>query len=709
MKHNTIRRAAALLMILLALTAAWPAAARAEGGSLFVTGYTVTDAFGFPLGSIAKGTSVNINVSLKDIGSEVTDPSLLDVVKLDDSFTGGSLSVVKTSAEGMPLTYDIRLINLQYKGVGQSLKLQVGRAGSPESYQGVELTITEAVVFEAPQPQQPPAPEPAPAPMVLVSRSDLPFPLAAGQETEVVVTFRNMGNVPLTSVVAVFAPSDGLTIMGGSGSFPLQDIPGGGEGSVRLRLSAAKNVTGSSLSLGVDLKFNYFNNVAFAQGTASDRVSIPVQPRESVPQPVVLVTRSPMSKPLSANETADITLTFQNTGTAALVSPVATVAASESLTILNDTSTFLLKDIGPGGSDSITVKVRAAKEIASAGQSLTTELKYSYDNGEALTPASATDRVNISANPTAAASGVRTDAPVPNVVIRKFSYGDSSVAAGSKFTLGLTFENTGNLKIENVVATVDGGENFTMDGGTNTFYYKSLAAGGSQDMEVPMRAVVTGKSGAQSLNMSFKYEYVDGGKRAQASADIKLAIPIYQPDRFQINAPVVPETATVGEEAEISLAYVNKGKDDIANVEATVEGDGVETPARTQYLGNITAGSSGNIGFALAPTAAGEVSVTLKISYENADQQVQTRLFPITLRAEEPVPVDDFMDEGLEEETQPAIPWPWLAAGGGGVVVVAAAGIVLYRRKKKAAAQLATGSWDNWEKESVNTREENEP
>lgn len=161
MKHNTIRRAAALLMILLALTAAWPAAARAEGGSLFVTGYTVTDTFGFPLGSIAKGTSVNITVSLRDIGGGA-ESGQLDAVKLDDSFTGGSLSVVKTSAEGMPLTYDIRLTNLQYKGVGQSLKLQVGQAGSPESYQGVELTITEAVVFEAPQPQQPPAPEPAP-------------------------------------------------------------------------------------------------------------------------------------------------------------------------------------------------------------------------------------------------------------------------------------------------------------------------------------------------------------------------------------------------------------------------------------------------------------------------------------------------------------------------------------------------------------------
>ena len=708
MKRNMMQRAAALLVMMLVLAAAFPAAARAEGSTLLVTGYTVTDAYGFPLASVAKGASVNITVSLRDIGGG-TEAGQLDVVKLDDSFTGGSLSVARTSAEGMPLTYEVRLTGLQYKGVGQGLKLQVGTAGSPESYQAVDLTITEAVVFEAPQPQQPPAPEPAPAPMVLVSRSDLPFPLAAGQETEVEVAFRNLGSVPLTSVVAAFTPSDGLTIVGGAASFPLQDIPAGREGSVRLRLSAAKNVTGASLSLGADLKFNYFNNVALAQGSVSDRVTIPVQPRESVPQPVVLVTRSSLPKPLSANETADITLTFQNTGGAVLVSPVATVAASESLTILNDTSTFLLKDIAPGGSGSITVKVRAAKEIASAGQSLTAELKYSYDNGEALTQASSTDRVNIPANPTAASGGIRTDAPVPNVVIRKFSYGDSSVAAGSKFTLGLTFENTGTLKIENVVATVDGGENFAVDGGTNTFYYKSLAAGGSQDMELPMRALSTGKSGAQSLTMGFKYEYVDGGKRAQASADIKLAIPVYQPDRFQINAPVVPETATVGEEAEISLAYVNKGKDDIANVEATVEGDGVETPARTQYLGNITAGSSGNIGFALAPTAAGEVSLTLKISYENADQQVQTRLFPITLRAEDPLPVDDFMDEGMEEESRPAIPWPWLAAGGGGVVLLAAAGILLARRKKKAAEAQAAGGWDDWEAEDAGAMEEKEP
>ena len=692
-----VRRGLTALLIVLLLCGMFPGAALAGDGNLYVTGYVVTDSRGSLLSSVTKGDRVDITVSLKDIGSSVTDPALLDITKLDDSFTGGDLTAVRTSREGDPLTYDVRLTGLRYKGAGQSLRFQVGTAGDPASYQNVELTITEAVVYEETK-ETAPEPEPVAAPVVLISRTDLPGPLEAGQEAEILVYFRNMSKVKLESPVAVFTPSDGLMLSGGSSSFPLQSIGGGKEGILHLRLTAGKTISDPNQYLGVELRFSYSNNVTMAQGSASERLPIPAKPRESVPQPVVLVTRSPLSKPVSAGETAEVTLTFQNIGAARLLSPVVSLSSSDSLTILNDTATFLLRDIEPGKSESISVRFKAAKEIASAGQYLSTEMRYSYDNGETIAQATSSDRVNITANPTSSpAEAVRTDAPVPNVVVQKFTYGEGSVAAGSKFTLDVVFENTGTLKIENVVVLVDGGESFTMDGGTNTLYYKALSAGGTESLSLPMQAVSTGKSGAQSVSLSFKYEYVDGGKRSQAGADIKLAIPVYQPDRFQINAPVVPENAVVGEEAEISLAYVNKGKDDIANVEATVEGDGVDTPARIQYLGNITAGSSGNIGFALAPTAAGDVEVTLKISYENADQQVQTRLFPITLRAEEPVPPEEFPEEDMGEEPPKALPWQWLAAGGGVIAVIAFGGVLALRKRSKKAAMAADTGWDDWD------------
>ena len=692
MNNHLTRSACALFAILALLTAVLPAV-RAEDRNLYVTGYTITSG-GNTLNKLEKGSSADITVSIKDTsdGTGSSSPSSLDITKLDDSFSGGSISVSRTSPDGAPRVYAVTLSGIKYTGTGQTLRLQVGRAGEPDSYQTLDVTISEAKVYEdAPKRTYDDEPkEPAPAPMVLISRSEMAKPIEAGQEIELDVTVRNLSASRLKSPVITFTPSDGLSISGGSTSFALADIAAKQSATLTIHLKAASVIASPNQSLGVDMKFNYNNNISTIQGSITDKISIPALGRENTPQPVVLVTRSAMDKPIAPDETRDVTISFKNAGSTKLVSPVATVAPSDSLIVLNETSTFVLEDIAPGATRDIVVRVKALKEISSTNQSISTELKYSYDSGGMLTQATASDRINFSALVPS-----KADTPVPNIVIRSFTYGESSVAAGSSFPLRFAFENTGSIKIENIVVTVDGGENFTMDGGTNTFHYNALAAGAAQTQEVPMRAVPNGKSGAQSIGVGFKYEYVDGDKRTSASADIRISVPIYQPDRFQLNSPVVPETVNVGEEAEVTMAYVNKGKDDISNVEAIVEGDGVDTPARTQYLGNITAGTSGTIGFALTPTAAGPVDVVLKISYENADQQIQVKTFPVTLQAEELPPPDDFGDE-LPPMEEPGLPWLWIGLG-----VAAAAGIaavVVIRRKKHAKA--AADGWDSWEDET---------
>ncbi|MBM6723891.1 hypothetical protein H6C13_12440, partial [Pseudoflavonifractor phocaeensis] len=160
MKPNLSQKLLSLLLLLAMLTAALPAALGADGTNLYITGYTLTNAAGGSVGSINKGDTVNITVSIKDTSSPSTDVGTLDVTKLEDSFTGGSASVARTSEEGKPLVYAVTLTGLQYKGSGQSLRLQVGLPGSPDSYQTLELTITEAVVFDPSQIPPPPTPTP---------------------------------------------------------------------------------------------------------------------------------------------------------------------------------------------------------------------------------------------------------------------------------------------------------------------------------------------------------------------------------------------------------------------------------------------------------------------------------------------------------------------------------------------------------------------
>ena len=292
--------------------------------------------------------------------------------------------------------------------------------------------------------------------------------------------------------------------------------------------------------------------------------------------------------------------------------------------------------------------------------------------------------------------------PVPNIIITNFSYGDGSVPAGGAFTLGFTFQNMGKVTVSNMVVTVDGGESFAIAGGTNTFYFESLRAGGAMTQSVPMQAVSGATSGAQPIAVSFRYEYVDAGARSSNSSDIKISVPVSQPDRFQVNDPVMPEQLAAGQETTVTMEYVNKGKGDVSNVEATIEGDGVDTAVRTQYLGNVASGGTGQIGFAFTPIAAGDTEVKLRVTYEDSDGQSQTKEYPLTLSVQESMPIDDgMMPDPMPEQSQGLPWWAWVI----GVAVLAgvvALVVVLVRRRKRRKNQQADidEEWDDWERGS---------
>nr|WP_223848243.1 CARDB domain-containing protein [Bifidobacterium tissieri] len=289
--------------------------------------------------------------------------------------------------------------------------------------------------------------------------------------------------------------------------------------------------------------------------------------------------------------------------------------------------------------------------------------------------------------------------PVPNIIITGYTYGGNSVAAGATFPLNFTFQNKGKVRVENMVVTVDGGENFTIAGGTNTFYFDRLAAGKSLSQEVQMQAVSGAKSGAQGITVSFRYEYVDQDQRGSNNADIKLSVPVSQPDRFQVNDPQVPESLNAGEESTVTMAYVNKGKGDIANVEATVEGDGIEAVTKTQYLGNVASGASGSIGFAFTPTTTGEVNAKFTIVYEDSDGHQQTKEFPVTLSVQEaPAPDIPSADADMTTQEQTGTPW-WVVVVGVVIVVAVIIAIVMVRRRKKRKKKASVDeAWDDWEK-----------
>lgn len=422
-----------------------------------------------------------------------------------------------------------------------------------------------------------------------------------------------------------------------------------------------------------------------------------------IPEPHAIFSSDAASGSIAAGEGKVISIYIQNVGSTTMRSPMVTVTPSDGLMITDSQSAYTLNDIRPNQSGVVMVSVKAVDKIASASQSLSAKLDFYYDNGtNATASGSASGSVNVPAKVTEDKKDEETIAsPTPIVILSKYNYGGSSVAAGSSTNLSFSFTNTSKkLKIENVMLTVTGGTDLMLNGSTNTFYFDSVAAGGSKSVTVPMKAAQLISASAQEVQIAVTYEYVDQNARKSGSASLSLSVPLYQPDRFELSEPKTAYTGYVGEETSLTIDYVNKGKSAINNVEATISGD-IDTPTAYQRVGTIDGGKNGTIAFAVTPLNEGENQVKIVITYEDSNGNTKERVFEASVEAMAYEPTDPGMDDPGMIDPEPANTFPWKYV----VIAVVAALIVLLVvlriRKKKAKQKAEQALWDKWDEEEI--------
>lgn len=422
---------------------------------------------------------------------------------------------------------------------------------------------------------------------------------------------------------------------------------------------------------------------------------------EVIPEPRAVFNSDGTSTSIAAGETKTITVYIQNAGTTAMRDPILTLKSSGSLLIMGSQD-YMLDDIRAGRDTAVTVTVKAPDKIESQMQTIDASLSFYYDNGTQLTGGSASGSVNVLSTVTKDTKDEETIAsPTPIVILSKYNYGGSSVAAGSSTNLSFSFTNTSKtIKIENVMVTVTGGQDLMLNGSTNTFYFESVAASGSKTVTVPMKAAQLISASAQDVKIDVTYEYVDQNARKSGNATLSLSVPLYQPDRFELSEPKTSYTGYVGEETSLTIDYVNKGKSAINNVEATISGD-IDTPTAYQRVGTIDGGKNGTIAFAVTPQLEGENQVKIVITYEDSNGNTKERVFEATVEAMAYEPADPGMDDPGMIDPEPASTFPWKYV----IIAVVAALIVLLIvlriRKKKAKQKAEQALWDKWDEEEL--------
>lgn len=421
---------------------------------------------------------------------------------------------------------------------------------------------------------------------------------------------------------------------------------------------------------------------------------------ETIPEPRAVFNSDGTSTSIAAGETKTITVYIQNAGTTAMRDPILTLKSSGSLLIMGSQD-YMLDDIRAGRDTAVTVTVKAPDKIESQMQTIDATLSFYYDNGTQLTGGSASGSVNVLSTVTKDTKDEETIAsPTPIVILSKYNYGGSSVAAGSSTNLSFSFTNTSKtIKIENVMVTVTGGQDLMLNGSTNTFYFESVAASGSKTVTVPMKAAQLISASAQDVKIDVTYEYVDQNARKSGNATLSLSVPLYQPDRFELSEPKTSYTGYVGEETSLTIDYVNKGKSAINNVEATISGD-IDSPTPYQRVGTIDGGKNGTIAFAVTPQMEGENQVKIVITYEDSNGNTKERVFEATVEAMAYEPVDPVDPDGpVDPEPTSTFPWKYVIIAVVAALIVLL--IVLRIRKKKAKQKAEQALWDKWDEEEL--------
>lgn len=280
-------------------------------------------------------------------------------------------------------------------------------------------------------------------------------------------------------------------------------------------------------------------------------------------------------------------------------------------------------------------------------------------------------------------------ARAPSLIVRQSSYGTETITAGSPFTLSLTiYAASGTESLSDVVASVTLPEGVTMTGGSLSTYVGSMSPQSTRDVSFNLQASSGFTGGVANITVNLVGAGATSGNSVTGSTTI--SVPISQPDRFELGQLQISDTIYVGNSTTVTLNFVNKGKNPVSNLEASISGENLGADMTQQYIGNVNAGTENSVDFDLMPMEAGPMTGTITLSYEAEDGSLKTVTKDFSATVMDMPTYDDMgmMDPGMDMEVQPSAGFPiWgIVLIVVAVIAVAVIVVVVIRKKKKAAA-----------------------
>lgn len=483
-------------------------------------------------------------------------------------------------------------------------------------------------------------------PVFMITPSDVST-IMSGASGSFNITLKNLGTVKADRILVETTASEDVVLTDGSGSQDITSIAPNGTANVKISYKALSNISSAKQAFGVSLRYYYNGASGETIGTADSTVNVPAKVSSSAAevteQPLLKITGQTLSHPISAKTEYEYTLTVMNISDTDVTDIYLFFDASDSLYFIGGTESASIDYIDAKESEEVKVRFRTMDSITAVKQGITAHITYSYRDGGVDKTAESDSSVTIIANSTGDGSSSGGNIAVPNIIIKSYDIGAEQIAAGDSFELALNLFNTSTITgVENVIMTINAGGSVNIFGGTNTFYYPRIGAGGEISENIPLKALATAETGTSSISVSLKYDYIDNGSRSTVNFEQTIFVTVYQPDKmtFEVNVPTW--AAQVGQDMYITTTYLNKGRSDISNVKAEIVGD-VNALSTSKVIVTVQPGGNGSFDFIVNPYMPGTCEFVIMVTYEDATLTEVTKELPVSFE------VEDFMDFGMYE------------------------------------------------------------
>ena len=637
------------------------------------------------------GQEADITVTVKNTGDAASNVS----VKLSGLSTGGLTMAsgekdTETHTISSNETYVFKYRIKADEKIGTATQVLTATATSDNMSDSVNMYI-DTIAKDETSSSEPSAPELI-GNQITVSKNAFMPEIKAGETKEIQIPL-NASAVVGTAQVTLTMP-DGLYLESASATQSVNFRKGAS--SISCKVTAKKDVTDSVASIGIKSVYQYDSKQVQEDTTFSVRLRAS-QVAESTGKLVITEYKLGTSN-LSYNGNTDLTVTVQNTGTAAMKEITMTLdgMATGSVTLKSGMDVQTLKELLPGQTSTFTYQLHADETVSTGTAILTATAACGENTSVAKIFVPCTGKPEDKGGSGEEGPG----SSKPQIIIESYTYGDgvTSVTGGSTFTLTMTLRNTSaSTAIQNIKMVVSSaaddqtGGAFTPASSSNSFYIASVGAGETFTESIDLIARADASPKSYGISVELSYDAIVDKKMENLTSTETITIPVTQPDRFEVDDVQIDSMPYVGDSIYCSVSYVNKGKSTIYNLSIAVEGTGFTTADTNTYIGNVEAGSGDSFSPTLNTSEAGPVEGKIIFTYEDASGNQSTIEKPFSTTVQEMDWGDDSGDMTPDEpvDTNTGLPlWGKIAIIAGcviaaGVIVVV---VIKIRKKKKKPA-----------------------